>query len=127
MSGVTRKAKFDVWYEGVLLDSHITRDECYETIIKHREQDTEKAAGAYEIRIGPTILYEIDMGLIGRTATPVTVDQEPTVVSTPSPSFTVGTSATYDMSQHFSDDGLSAVTYGISATLGAGLTFNTST
>ena len=54
-------------------------------------------------------------------------DVPPTIGSTPAPVFTVGTAASYDMTQHVSDDGQSTVTYAIIGTLPNGLTFNTAT
>lgn len=54
-------------------------------------------------------------------------DQPPTIIDTPSPSFTEGTAAAYDMTQHVSDDGLSAVTYTLSNPLPNGLSFIEST
>ncbi len=52
---------------------------------------------------------------------------QPTIDSTPAPVFDEGTAATYAMSQHVTDDGVTALVYTIVTTLGAGLTFNSST
>lgn len=52
-------------------------------------------------------------------------DQPPTITSTPAPVFTEGVAATYDLTQHVSDDGLSAVTYGLTNTLPNGLVLDT--
>lgn len=75
--------------------------------------------------------YEVEVGLtdagIAIAQDYSTADQPPTITSTPSPSFTEGTAATYDMKQHVSDDGLSTVTYGLTNTLPNGLVLNTST
>jgi len=76
--------------------------------------------------------YEVDVALTDAGITEAQeyeaqVDQPPTINSTPSPSFTEGVADTYDMTQHVSDDGLSAVTYSLSNTLPNGLSFNGST
>ncbi len=57
-----------------------------------------------------------------------TINAQPTVDSTPAPSsFTQGTAGTYDMTQHFTDDGVTELIWAMINSLGAGLTFNTST
>jgi len=54
----------------------------------------------------------------------VVEDAPPVVISTPSPLFTQGNSATYDMNPHFTDDGISVITTAITGTLAAGLSYN---
>ena len=54
-------------------------------------------------------------------------DDPPVILTTPTPSFTAGVTATYDMKQNVSDDGLSTVTYTLTNTLPVWYSFDTAT
>jgi len=55
------------------------------------------------------------------------VNLPPTISSTPDPSFTEGTEATYDMSQNFFDDGMSTVITSLTNVLPNGLSYDGTT
>ena len=76
--------------------------------------------------------YEVDVALTDAGITIAqdygsVVDLPPTITSTPSPMFTEGVAATYDMEQHWTDDGISTVTSSLSNVLPNGLAYNGST
>ena len=68
-------------------------------------------------------------GAVTFSVTNVVTDFPPTIISTPAPlsNFIQATASTYDMTQHVSDDGASAVTYTLNGTLATGLSFNSVT
>ena len=58
---------------------------------------------------------------------PVVPNAPPTIDSTPAPSFVFGNPAIYSMSQHFTDDGVTPLTYSIVNALESGLSINATT
>jgi hypothetical protein len=75
-----------------------------------------------EVELGLT-----DAGITEQQDWGTATDLPPTITSTPQPLFQLQNAATYDMTQHVSDDGLSAVSYSLSNVLPNGLQFNAST
>jgi len=103
------------------------KDEAFERILEKAQADM--WPGKYYIH---PPLTEVDVGVTDAGYTEEKdwsgpEDQPPTVDTTPAPSFVEDTADTYDLSQHITDDGLSALTYSLTNVLPNGLTLNPST
>lgn len=116
---------YKTYIDSLYVSKHTTEREAVEKVNELKLSNPQS-------EVAYTHEYEVDVGL---TDAGITIAQDygtiadtpPVIASTPVPVFQEGTPLTYPMSQHVTDDGLSAVTYGLTNTLPNGLTFDAPT
>ena len=115
---------FKVYKDDIYVSQHTTEREAIERANEQKFDNPDADVTyvhEYEVQVGLT-----DAGVVEAQDYTI-VDNPPIISSTPAPIFLSGTPGSYDMTQHVTDDGISAVTYGLSNTLPNGLVMNPTT